>query len=128
MTHQMLIPGRGTVGNLTVPEKRLSMDQVGISVGVLGFFGCYKGRLGARPWAGGRVERTALRVIIFQPNLKLYCFEKIALLLIIGVFQEFLDVGTHSGCRHFVSKNAGKGVFTEEDEIGAGTKMDAYRL
>ena len=40
---------------------------------------------------------VALRIIIFQPDLEFDCLERVALLLVQGVVEEFFDVGCGSG-------------------------------
>lgn len=42
-------------------------------------------------------QRT--RVIVLEADLKLDGLEEITLLLVEGVIEQLLDLGTHSGCR-----------------------------
>ena len=41
---------------------------------------------------------VTLRIVVLEADLEFDGFEEVALLRLEGVFEEFLDVGTHSGC------------------------------
>jgi hypothetical protein len=47
---------------------------------------------------GARETLVTLGVVVLQTDLKLDGFEKVTLLLVLGVFQKLLDILAHSGC------------------------------
>lgn len=82
--YQMLMLGRGTEGSLMVPLKRLSRSVI-----MLG-----------RPldFSDRRRLDQRTRVIVLEADLKLDGLEEVTFFLVEGVFEEILDLGTHSGC------------------------------